>query len=39
MITFTKKKIAELNDEISRLKNGIKESTEELEDFIKGQNA
>lgn len=33
------KKIAELNEEISRLKNGIKESTEELEDFIKEQNA
>ena len=34
-----KKKIAELNEEISRLKNGIKESAEELEDFIKEQNA
>ena len=33
------KKIAELNQEISRLKNGIKESAEELEDFIKEQNA
>ena len=33
------KKIAELNEEISRLKNGIKESTQELEDFIKEQNA
>ena len=33
------KKIAELNEEISRLKNGIKESAEELEDFIKDQNA
>ena len=33
------KKIAELNKEISRLKNGIKESAEELEDFIKEQNA
>ena len=33
------KKIAELNEEISRLKNGIKESVEELEDFIKEQNA
>ena len=33
------KKIAELNTEISRLKNGIKESAEELEDFIKEQNA
>ncbi len=33
------KKIAELNEEISRLKNGIKESAEELEDFIKEQNA
>ena len=32
------KKIAELNKEISRLKNGIKESAEELEDFIKEQN-
>ena len=39
MITFMKKKIAELNEEISRLKNGIKESAEELEDFIKEQNA
>jgi len=28
-----------LNNEISRLKNGIKESAEELEDFIKEQNA
>ena len=33
------KKIAELNEEISRLKNGIKESAEQLEDFIKEQNA
>ena len=33
------KKIAELNKEISRLKNGIKESAEQLEDFIKEQNA
>ena len=33
------KKIAELNEEISRLKNGIKESAEELEHFIKEQNA
>ena len=33
------KKIAELNEEISRLKNRIKESAEELEDFIKEQNA
>ena len=33
------KKIAELNKEISRLKNGIKESAEELEHFIKEQNA
>ena len=33
------KKIAELNEEISRLKNGIKESVKELEDFIKEQNA
>ena len=33
------KKIAELNEEISRLKNGIKESAQELEDFIKEQNA
>ena len=33
------KKIAELNEEISRLKNGIKDSVEELEDFIKDQNA
>ena len=33
------KKIAELNEEISRLKNGIKESAEELEDYIKEQNA
>ena len=33
------KKIAELNEEISRLKNGIKQSAEELEDFIKEQNA
>ena len=33
------KKIAELNKEISRLKKGIKESAEELEDFIKEQNA
>ena len=33
-----KKKIAELNEEISKLKNGIKESAEELEDFIKEQN-
>ena len=33
------KKIAELKEEISRLKNGIKESVEELEDFIKEQNA
>ena len=33
------KKIAELNEEISRLKNGIKDSVEELEDFIKEQNA
>ncbi len=33
------KKIAELNEEISKLKNGIKESAEELEDFIKEQNA
>jgi len=33
------KKIAELKKEISRLKNGIKESAEELEDFIKEQNA
>ena len=33
------KKIAELNEEILKLKNGIKESTEELEDFIKEQNA
>ena len=32
------KKISELNEEISRLKNGIKESAEELEDFIKEQN-
>ena len=36
---FYEKKIAELNEEISRLKNGIKESAEELEDFIKEQNA
>jgi len=36
---FYEKKIAELNKEISRLKNGIKESAEELEDFIKEQNA
>ena len=34
-----KKKIAELNEEISRLKNGIKESAEDLEDFIREQNA
>ncbi len=33
------KKIAELSEEILRLKNGIKESAEELEDFIKEQNA
>ena len=33
------KKIAELNEEISRLKNGIKESAEELEDFIEKLNA
>ena len=33
------KKIAELKEEISKLKNGIKESAEELEDFIKEQNA
>ena len=36
---FYEKKIAELNEEISRLKNGIKESAEELEDYIKEQNA
>ena len=33
------KKIADLNEEISRLKNGIKDSAKELEDFIKEQNA
>ena len=33
------KKIAELHEEILRLKNGIKESADELEDFIKEQNA
>ena len=35
----SKKKIEELNVEIKRLKNGIKESAEELEKFIKEQNA
>ena len=36
---ISEKKIEELNIEIKRLKNGIKESAEELEKFIKEQNA
>ena len=36
---ISEKKIEELNVEIKRLKNGIKESAEELEEFIKEQNA
>ena len=36
---ISEKKIEELNNEIKRLKNGIKESAEELEEFIKEQNA
>ena len=32
-------KIEELNKEIKRLKKGIRESAEELEEFIKEQNA
>ena len=36
---ISEKKIEELNIEIKRLKNGIKESAEELEEFIKEQNA
>ena len=36
---IAEKKIEELNVEIKRLKNGIKESAEELEEFIKEQNA
>ena len=33
------KKVEELNKEIETLKKGIKESIEELEDFIEKQNA
>ena len=33
------KKIEELNKELSRLKKGINESIEELEEFIKEENA
>ena len=33
------KKVEELNKEIETLKKGIKESIEELEDFIEEQNA
>ena len=36
---FYKKKIDELNIEILRLKKGIKESVEELEEFVEDQNA
>ena len=36
---ISEKKIEKLNVEIKRLKNGIKESAEELEEFIKEQNA
>ena len=36
---ISEKKIEELNVEIKRLKNGIKESAAELEEFIKEQNA
>ena len=36
---ISEKKIEELNVEIKRLKNGIKESAVELEEFIKEQNA
>ena len=35
---ISKKKIEELNKEIKRLKNGIRESADELEEFIKEQN-
>ncbi len=35
----SEKKIAELNKEITRLKNGIKETADELEEFIREQNA
>ena len=35
----SEKKIEELNKEINRLKKGIKESVEELEEFNEGQNA
>ena len=34
-----KKKIDELNTEITNLKKGIKESVEELEEFIEDNNA
>ena len=36
---ISEKKTEELNVEIKRLKNGIKESAAELEEFIKEQNA
>ena len=35
---ISEKKIEELNKEIKRLKIGIRESTDELEEFIKEQN-
>ena len=35
---ISEKKIEELNKEIKRLKNGIRESADELEEFIKDQN-
>jgi len=35
----SKKKIEELNKEIMSLKKGIRESAEELEEFIEDQNA
>jgi len=35
----SKKKIEELNNEIMSLKKGIRESAEELEEFIEDQNA
>ncbi len=35
----SKKKIEELNKEIMSLKKGIRESVEELEEFIEDQNA
>jgi len=35
---ISEKKIEKLNEEIKRLKNGIRESADELEEIIKEQN-